>query len=298
MNPRKKQILDVAHRLFIEKGFQSTSIQDILDGAQIAKGTFYNHFASKNACLMAILDQVKEEASFLRQQLSLGKPKNDPEIFIQQVLIRLKMNREQSLIALYESVFFSKDQELKSYMRLQHINELNWTAQRIVELFGEDAKRYSIDYAVIFFGIIQQSMHIRMLRLKKEHDLEETVRFALKQLQVLSDHQNEKVPFFPSNWLDEIEKNKIFYSKDDLKEKIINQLNITVSHFKTENKAKGKINYLDFLLTEIQSESPRAFLIESVLHSVRNIFIESVYEEDINKVCDLVKEFLEFDDRY
>ncbi|NRG33881.1 TetR family transcriptional regulator, partial [Bacillus circulans] len=30
MNKRKKQVMDKAHELFIEKGFQQTSIQDIL----------------------------------------------------------------------------------------------------------------------------------------------------------------------------------------------------------------------------------------------------------------------------
>ncbi|MCJ8005851.1 TetR/AcrR family transcriptional regulator [Lederbergia wuyishanensis] len=291
MNPRKKQILDVAHRLFIEKGFQNTSIQDILDGARIAKGTFYNHFASKNACLMAILDQVRDEASYLREQLSLGKPKNDPEIFIQQVLVRMKMNREQSLLALYESVFSSKDEELKTHMKKQHMNELKWTASRIVELFGIDTKRHSMDFAVIFFGIIQQTNHVRMLGSKREYDLEDTVRFAFNRLQLLSGYQNKIVPFFPVNWLD-IDDNNNLYSKDYLKERMINQLDIIVSHLKNENVIGTKLNYLEFLLSEFQSDKPREFLIESVLCSVENVFSESIYKEDVNDICDLARQYL------
>ncbi|MBS4198467.1 TetR/AcrR family transcriptional regulator [Bacillus sp. FJAT-49732] len=295
MNPRKKQILDVAHRLFIEKGFQTTSIQDILDDARIAKGTFYNHFTSKNACLMAILDQVGDETSYLRQEISLGKPKNDPEVFIQQVLVRMKMNREQSLLALYESVFSSKDEELKTYMRHRHMNELKWTASRIAELFGTDAIRFSMDYSVIFFGIIQQTMHVRMLGSKKEYDFEKTIRFALDRIQVLSAHQNEKAPFFSDKCLT-FEKNKNSYSKDDIKEKIMNQLDIIVSHLRSENIGEAKLNYLEFLLSEFRSESPREFLVESVLNPTKNVFKETIYKEDINEICDLALEYIAYEE--
>ncbi|MBS4218172.1 TetR/AcrR family transcriptional regulator [Bacillus sp. FJAT-49711] len=296
MNARKKQILDVAHRLFIEKGFQITSIQDILDGAQIAKGTFYNHFASKNACLMAILDQVKIKAHYMREQLSLGKPKDDPEIFIQQVLVRMKMNREQSLLALYESVFSSKDEELKTYMRHQHFEELKWTAERLVELFGSGAERHSMDYAVIFFGIIQQTMHVKMFCSEKEYGLEDTARFALDRLQILSTHQNDLVPFIPTNQL-LIKSNTSLYTKDEIREKIKTKLDFMVSHLKNENVAKTKRNYLEFLLSEFQSESPRDFLIESVLHSTENVIKESVYKEELNAICNLVQDYIAYDDK-
>ncbi|MCR2821125.1 TetR/AcrR family transcriptional regulator [Lederbergia panacisoli] len=296
MNPRKKQILDVAHRLFIEKGFQVTSVQDILDGAQIAKGTFYNHFASKNACLMAILDQVRIRSHYLREQLSLGKHNDDPEIFIQQVVVRINMNREQNLLALYESVISSKDEELKTYMRQQHFDELKWTARRLVELFGADAERHSMDYSVMFFGIIQQTMHVRMFCSKKEYDLEDTARFALDRLQVLSAHQNDLVPFITTNWLT-LKGNTHSYSQDDIIEDIKTRLDIIVSHLKNENVTNAKLNYLEFLLSEFQSESPREFLIESVLYSVENVFKNSVYKKDLKEIINLARDYLAYEDK-
>ncbi|WP_442956966.1 TetR/AcrR family transcriptional regulator [Planococcus sp. MB-3u-03] len=44
----KQQIINAAHRLFIQKGYNASSIQDILDEAGISKGTFYNYFTSKS----------------------------------------------------------------------------------------------------------------------------------------------------------------------------------------------------------------------------------------------------------
>ncbi|MBO7639673.1 MAG: helix-turn-helix transcriptional regulator, partial [Treponema sp.] len=44
---RKNEILDVAERLFNEKGFESTSMNDIQNEIGIARGTLYYHFKSK-----------------------------------------------------------------------------------------------------------------------------------------------------------------------------------------------------------------------------------------------------------
>ncbi len=44
---KKSRILDSAMSLFLEKGINDTSIQDIVDRASIAKGTFYLYFKNK-----------------------------------------------------------------------------------------------------------------------------------------------------------------------------------------------------------------------------------------------------------
>lgn len=48
---RKESILKTAERLFFEKGYEETSIQDILDALSISKGGFYHYFESKIALL-------------------------------------------------------------------------------------------------------------------------------------------------------------------------------------------------------------------------------------------------------
>ena len=46
LNKKKKQdaLLNTAYHLFTEKGFQKTSISDIVNEAGVAKGTFYLYF--------------------------------------------------------------------------------------------------------------------------------------------------------------------------------------------------------------------------------------------------------------
>lgn len=44
---RKTQIIEVASKLFFEQGYHVTGIKQIIEAADIAKGTFYCHFKSK-----------------------------------------------------------------------------------------------------------------------------------------------------------------------------------------------------------------------------------------------------------
>lgn len=58
------RILDVAFRLFMEKGYEHTSIQDIIDNlGGLSKGAIYHHFKSKEDILIAVTDRMTEESN-------------------------------------------------------------------------------------------------------------------------------------------------------------------------------------------------------------------------------------------
>ena len=71
---RKEAILRTAEKLFFEKGYEETSIQDILDALTISKGGFYHYFDSKNALLEEICRQRGgRELDRLRAEFYSGK---------------------------------------------------------------------------------------------------------------------------------------------------------------------------------------------------------------------------------
>lgn len=58
---RKNEILDVAERLFVTKGFDNTSTNDILREIGIARGTLYYHFKSKTDILDAMIERISKQ---------------------------------------------------------------------------------------------------------------------------------------------------------------------------------------------------------------------------------------------
>ncbi|MGY3320851.1 TetR/AcrR family transcriptional regulator [Arthrobacter sp. TE12232] len=59
---RQRAILVAAERLLGEKDFADVTIDDLARGAGISRPTFYFYFASKQAVLLTLLDQVAHEA--------------------------------------------------------------------------------------------------------------------------------------------------------------------------------------------------------------------------------------------
>ena len=57
---RRNQILDAATKVFAEKGFHPTKIEDIAKKAGIAVGTIYNYFDNKTALMLGIFDRLNE----------------------------------------------------------------------------------------------------------------------------------------------------------------------------------------------------------------------------------------------
>jgi TetR/AcrR family transcriptional repressor of nem operon len=55
----RERIIHESLRLFSLKGFVSTSIDDILQAAEASKGGFYNHFPSKEALFLEVLDEAR-----------------------------------------------------------------------------------------------------------------------------------------------------------------------------------------------------------------------------------------------
>lgn len=113
MNKRKKMVVDHAKALFLEKGIQQTSIQDIIERSGISKGTFYNYFSSKNECVAAILQQARSETDLNRHEIQLGKDDQDINVLIQQITILSRTNEQQGISGMFEEIMHSGDVELK-----------------------------------------------------------------------------------------------------------------------------------------------------------------------------------------
>jgi len=58
---RRKELLDIAEDMIIEKGYDDLTVTDIITEAKIAKGTFYHYFKSKDDVLLALADRYMDD---------------------------------------------------------------------------------------------------------------------------------------------------------------------------------------------------------------------------------------------
>ena len=66
---RKKMLLKIAYDMFLTKGYDNTSIDEIIEKAQIAKGTYYYYFQSKEQMLEEVIDMMIDNETKMAEQI-------------------------------------------------------------------------------------------------------------------------------------------------------------------------------------------------------------------------------------
>ena len=94
---RKQELLKIAYKLFVQKGYEQTSIDEIIAEAHIAKGTYYYHFPSKESTLEAVIDMmISDEVQ--RAKAILSAPISVPQKLV-GVITTLRPQQAESTIA-------------------------------------------------------------------------------------------------------------------------------------------------------------------------------------------------------
>lgn len=69
---KRQELLNAAEKLFCARGYEGTSVQDILTAAGMSKGGFYHHFASKEDVMKALCVRRAERAEAYTVELLTG----------------------------------------------------------------------------------------------------------------------------------------------------------------------------------------------------------------------------------
>ncbi|WFS62948.1 TetR/AcrR family transcriptional regulator [Pseudodesulfovibrio thermohalotolerans] len=74
---RRKVLLDSAGKLFVEKGYESTTMDEIASGAGFAKGTLYHYFSNKAELLLSLREEFDKEVARRIQSHVEKQPADD-----------------------------------------------------------------------------------------------------------------------------------------------------------------------------------------------------------------------------
>src|SRR3954471_17046539 len=68
----REKLFDAAVQLFAKQGFVATKVEDITEAADVAKGTFFNYFPSKDHVLMYFAGRQLEKVEACLEQAKEG----------------------------------------------------------------------------------------------------------------------------------------------------------------------------------------------------------------------------------
>lgn len=126
MNKTKRKIFETSMKLFAEKGYDATSIEDITATVGVAKGTLYYHFSSKEEIFNFL---VEEGMKLLQNSIDIKTAKfsNYIDKIKAIVLIQIKIVvKYEDLITILLSQFWgngARNQKCQKHI-LEYVNKI------------------------------------------------------------------------------------------------------------------------------------------------------------------------------
>jgi AcrR family transcriptional regulator len=136
---RRSEILDQAFRIFLARGYDNASLNDVIAEAGISKGAFYHYFPSKEALLTALAEKLARQALAELEDV-LTAPRLDPLARLNAFLIkglRFKTERAPAAWAVFGALFRPENQLL--YQRIVIASE-NLFRPALTKMIAEGVK--------------------------------------------------------------------------------------------------------------------------------------------------------------
>ena len=186
MSSARERLLESAKRLFSQKGYYATSVEDIVESAGLSKGAFYFYFKSKEELFKILVEEMhlnimKRLENFLERDLPLEDALIEhAKVFLEDIY----QNRHIAQIFLFQLMGTNEEFRELYYTKIAHLREM------LAKMVDKAIQRGEITYKNAENTVNLYAGFLRMLVLEyvfreKEPDLERVKSLAQEGVKVL-----------------------------------------------------------------------------------------------------------------
>ncbi|NNU83097.1 TetR/AcrR family transcriptional regulator [Geobacillus sp. BMUD] len=155
---RKEDIIETAMKLFAEKGYHATSMQEIAERSGVAKGSIYNYFKSKEELAVSIFRYHYEVLFHQLKQIEADPALTARERFCRQLTVQIQLfdeHKELVQMQLGEQAAKVSDEVRHLVFRIR-AHTLHWYRRAIEDIYGEQVRPVSFDCATMLNGMLKE----------------------------------------------------------------------------------------------------------------------------------------------
>lgn len=161
MLDKKARIQEAAKRIFSEKGFKKTNISEIMKSADMATGTFYNYFGSKDEVFMVLY--MEENENLKKDILSQVDLSAEPMTVMGQLMILNEQGmRENPILCEWynKDVFYKIEKSFKEKKGLQTLDFMYTLFTDLVKKWQEEGIMRNDMDANMIMAIFNALIHV------------------------------------------------------------------------------------------------------------------------------------------
>ena len=147
-----KLILDVAMKMFSEKGYDNTSLQDIINETKLSKGAIYHHFSSKEEILQGVFQRIGSENTEIFAEIRDDKSLNGIE--------KLRVIFKPAVIHSNQSILLTVSPSL--------LNNSQFLAMQIEQIYQIVAPQF-------IEPVLKQGIKDKSIKVENPHEVAEAI---------------------------------------------------------------------------------------------------------------------------
>lgn len=154
MKDKQLRLLESGVKLFAERGYYQTSIQEIAANAGISKGGFYLYFQSKEDFLAIAIEHFSEEI-FRRIESVKKENVSSRHCFAKQITVLTQYilkYKDFIFMHLRENISIGKDTD--QLIRQMQLQNFHWLRENIQAIYGEQVNPYLVDMVIQLEGLL------------------------------------------------------------------------------------------------------------------------------------------------
>lgn len=271
MNITKQEVVQSATKLFKERGFLYTSIQNIADDCKIAKGSVYKYFSSKEELFSQVFDQCQNDYFHKVEELMRMPKISKEQQFVQQIILRFQYFTEYKFILVeFTELPIQQDPIFNKLRHSVRGRLLKWHMECLKNLYGEIINSYLWDLVSIYRAMLKEYM-FWIIYEDKTLSLDETAWFILDKLNAIVQHMSTSnaKPLLKQESYENYIRWGLEGKKEDREQiffEVLMKIDMVINdnHFGETHRSELKA-LLNFIELEMKNSQPNKPLVQAAL---------------------------------
>ncbi len=164
MKEKEKLIIETSMKLFANKGFNATSVQEIVEECHISKGAFYLYFKSKDALLFAIMEHYFQMiyTSINEVEHADLPPYEKFQKQLERQLTEISRHKEFIVMQIRENAI-PFNEKIESLLMEMKRESYHLYSRRLYEIYGPPIEPYIWDATMMIHGFFHSYLETIIL---------------------------------------------------------------------------------------------------------------------------------------
>jgi AcrR family transcriptional regulator len=284
VKPKEKIIMEASIKLFGKKGYDATSVQEIVNEAGISKGAFYLYYKSKEALLLSIFQYYYE--SFQEKFKRLREQDLPPrELFVEQVITQYQfiIQQKEFLIMQARERVIPFNESIGKMLNLMRLELIQVRKNSLTTIYGEKITPHIWDLTMLVEGVMHPYLELLLFG-KFNIELRELAEFILKRTDDMAKGliQSNETPLISESIIKDMDLP--FHSIKLEKRDLLTTIREAKEMYSDDSDLMITIEVIE---EEIMREEPRIPVIEGMLGNLKKENKLPELQEQINELFQL-----------